>query len=366
MQLALWTHLWAAALATVPPTPTTSGPSSTLPLPDPGDLSAEIIHGERAGLDLYPATGGMLFSGTVTAPGLFGGPTTTTSLKQFACSSTLIAPDVVLLAAHCVDPAVISQGGSVEDFTLRWSRQVDLDEPNTPGDPWPADAIEVVGTAIHDDWNLIALQDFSVGDPKYDIALMFLAEPVLDVDPAVLVTPEEAEQIETGMVVDIVGWGLTEPISLLDSFTPPDGDTVGRKMWGTTSLGVVGDYEIQVGEAPEAARKCRGDSGGPTFTEVDALTATTIRLIGVTSRSADFTLCAEQGGYDTRVDAYLDWIDEAMRDACKDGTRVWCEEDRGILPPAPMEEEKRGGCDTGQRALGWWGLLALGLLRRRR
>jgi len=35
---------------------------------------------------------------------------------------------------------------------------------------------------------------------------------------------------------------------------------------------------------------------------------------------------------DTRVDAWLDWIDGEMIKACDDQTRVWCDIP-GIIPP---------------------------------
>jgi hypothetical protein len=309
----------------------------------------------------------MLFSGVVTAPSLFGGPPTTTELKQFACSSTLIAPDVVLLAAHCVDPAVLSQGGSVEDLEFRWSRQVDLTEPDSPSDAWPDDAIRAVATVFPDEWAIDNMQDFSLGVPKYDIALMFLEEAVQGVAPAVLVDAETAQAIAPGVVVDVVGWGFNEPIGIMESFMPPSPDAFGRKMWGTTRLDAVGDFEIQVGDEASATRKCRGDSGGPTFMEVSDDTVETYRLIGVTSRAADFTLCETMGGYDTRVDAYLDWIDEELRAACDDGTRVWCDEP-GIIGPTEVADEKPGGCHLAALSPGTWIWLWLpwGAMRRRR
>ena len=51
------------------------------------DLEAPIINGLDAVTDDYPSTGGMLLHGV-----LFDFP-----LDTFVCSSTLIAPDVVLL-----------------------------------------------------------------------------------------------------------------------------------------------------------------------------------------------------------------------------------------------------------------------------
>ena len=53
--------------------------------------AAPIINGEDAEASEYPQTGAMI----AQIEG-FPGP-------LFMCSSTLVAPDTVLLAAHCVD-----------------------------------------------------------------------------------------------------------------------------------------------------------------------------------------------------------------------------------------------------------------------
>lgn len=328
-----------------------------------------IVNGEAAAVDLYPASGGMLFAGTVNVPG-FIGPAQTLEMKQFACSSTLIAPDVVLLAAHCVDPEVLSQGGSVEGLKFAFSRQIDLSEPNEPGDPWPADAVIASEYIIHPDWDLQNLNQFSLDGPKNDIALLFLREPIFDVMPAILATEAEDASIEPGAEVEIVGWGLQTPATIIDQFLPTDPDSFGKKFWGPSRVGEVGDYEFQVGSTPDETRKCKGDSGGPTFMDlgdpIDGLD--TMRLIGVTSRSADFTLCAEKGGFDTRVGPYLGWIDEEMRAGCEDGRRAWCDTD-GIVDADFWAEESGAagcGCTTGQGGGGLAALLVGLLLTRRR
>ena len=56
---------------------------------------------------------------------------------------------------------------------------------------------------------------------------------------------------------------------------------------------------------------------------------------GVTSHAYDDSDCFETGGVDTRVDAFLDWIDDEMRLRCDDGTRAWCEVP-GIVNPDSM------------------------------
>ena len=62
-----------------------------------------------------------------------------------------------------------------------------------------------------------------------------------------------------------------------------------------------------------------------------------MRIVGVTSHAYDTTDCWETGGVDTRVAAYLDWIDEEMRDACESGVREWCEQEG--IPDIALAEE---------------------------
>jgi MYXO-CTERM domain-containing protein len=91
------------------------------------------------------------------------------------------------------------------------------------------------------------------------------------------------------------------------------------------------------------------------------------------------TDCTETGGVDTRVDHYLDWIDDEMRARCEDGTRVWCETDgiitpdwavRGDLDEFDGETKVTGcGCSAANPSTGWvWlvGLLSVFGVRRRR
>ena len=78
-------------------------------------------------------------------------------------------------------------------------------------------------------------------------------------------------------------------------------------------------------------------------------TTQTMRLIGVTSHAYDSTDCAEKGGVDTRVDAFLDWIDAEMRSRCEDGSRSWCEEE-GIVWASIDDTEQGGASDTGSDA----------------
>jgi len=123
-----------------------------------------IINGTDAATDDYPMTGGTLLHGV-----LFDFP-----LDTFVCSSTLIAPDVVLLAAHCVDTDVISFGIPMDDIKMWWTRQSDLTDwdGTQEGPELPTDAIAVTQWIPHEDFDINSLQ-MGLAE-NYDIALLFL------------------------------------------------------------------------------------------------------------------------------------------------------------------------------------------------
>jgi hypothetical protein len=300
---------------------------------------AEIINGEDASREDYPMTGGLLIDTTIDM-GSWG----TFPMQTFMCSSTLIAPDVVLIAAHCVDPFALTYGfGDLLDTEYVWSRQSDLSayDAESSGLSWPDDAVVVSDTVFHPSWDMNGLgMGLSL---NYDIALVFLSEPVLDVQPALLPTPEEAANLAVDLEVAVVGWGQQEHVSGWGS-APPEG-TYMLKQQGMSHIAEIDAYEFKVGDVESDVRKCHGDSGGPSFGWIGEGTEETMRLVGVTSHAYDSSDCASTGGVDTRVDYYLDWIDEELRSRCDDGSRVWCEEP-GILPvdyfEASAEEDDTG------------------------
>ena len=353
---------------------------------DEGDF-APIINGKDAEIDEWPMTGGLLATGTGTL-----GPIELDG-RLLMCSSTLIAPDVVLSAAHCVDlEGILGEAGftglTIDNLEFAWSRQTDLSMYQfalTGPEPYPDDVVLVQDWVHPEEWDIGSLQ---MGLHKnHDLSLLFLEEAVEGVPFGVIITEEEDEAFEVGVDVEIVGWGQQT-----DAQMPPEG-TVGLKQMGTSWVSLNAKAEFKVGEEPEDVRKCHGDSGGPSFFQVETTSSDSWRVVGVTSHSFDPTDCKQTGGVDTRVSAYLDWIDEEMRSRCDDGTRVWCGI-KGILPAPnadgeivddsgdvvwnkegeviakdtviPEDEAKACGCASGPSPLsGVWLLLALPLLRRR-
>lgn len=307
---------------------------------DKRDEPAGIINGEDADSSDYPMTGGMLMDAHITF-GSQGG-----DIRLFLCSSTLIAPDVVLIAAHCVDPESLNASFTYNQGTttvndMYWTRQADLTDydGSNPNEALPDDVVHVREAVFHEDFSIFALQTGL--SENHDIALLFLDEPVEDVPYAYLPSPDEAEQIEEGLEVEVVGWG--QQIATSGTQTPPAG-SIQIKQMGSSVISQVSDYEIKIGEVQSDVRKCHGDSGGPTFLNVDTEATIAMRQIGITSHAYDQTDCNETGGVDTRVDHYRDWIEDQLKTRCEDGSRVWCVE-KGI-PLLPFDEDEDGIIDS--------------------
>ena len=102
-----------------------------------------------------------------------------------------------------------------------------------------------------------------------------------------------------------------------------------------------------------------------------------MRVIGVTSHAYDASDCESKGGVDTRVDAYLDWIESELVSRCEDGSRAWCDEMGIVEAPLPSladgdtaDESSRGACacsSTSPSPAPWFAMVGLsGLIGLRR
>ena len=302
------------------------------PAPDSG--SQAIINGEPIGSDEFPATAALLFQGTIVM-GEWEMPTT-----MMMCTATLIAPDVVLSAGHCVDEYGLTMGfGEVLDALYCVSFEEDLrwmaeDPEMNPA--LPDDAVCSSGFVAHPDFDMAGLTD---GPPanNNDLSLIFLDEPIYDRPFAYLPDAEEGEQLFEQMEVDVVGYGMRTAEGG-NWWEPPDPDTSYERYWAHTFINELGDYEMQVGSDETTGRKCHGDSGGPTFSQVETDLSVSERVIGVTSRAYSAAEDCNIGGVDMRIDGFLEWIEEAMLQACEDGLRDETEcEDPGIRRPPAAE-----------------------------
>jgi MYXO-CTERM domain-containing protein len=131
-----------------------------------------------------------------------------------------------------------------------------------------------------------------------DLAFCVLAEPVLDVEPERVMAGCELDTLAIGQPVSIVGFGIDR-----------DGGAYGEKRHGLSRIDAIGDELILRG----GADTCRGDSGGPVFTNrVEPNGVVQRRLIGVTSAGSEAE-CGRGIGHYVNVTAKLGWLENASQ-----------------------------------------------------
>lgn len=289
-----------------------------------------VIGGAPTSEGEFPGVGGLMYD--------FGGDV------QLGCTGTLIAPDAVLTAAHCIDPDLT--GGIVPGFTLAL-------------DTVSATPTFVPGRAIfaHESFDLNAGAFEGLGT-FFDVGVVLLQEPITTVAPVPMPRPDQAAALIANLDLEIVGYGRTDP----------ETDEYGVMYDATTKLISLNPSEIQVGMGAPQPQNCNGDSGGPAMADL----GDGRRIVGIVSRSFSGAECT-MGGIDTRVDAYLTWIHSKVPTGipCGSGMAEACPVEEE--PEEEDEEEDEGGCcSTGGGTRGATGALFLAfvvgvtLLRRRR
>lgn len=204
--------------------------------------------------------------------------------RQWGCTGTLIAPDVVLTAGHCADFATrIFVGNDV-------SRK---------GNEYP-----VRKRIRHPKYNK---------GKRNDIMVLLLERKVAGVPPRRIAKSTIINSAKDGRVV---GFGATDPNGMFGYGRKRQTDVpiASSSCEGTVNgeedqfaYGCDPDLELIAGKPLLERDTCSGDSGGPFYV---AGPSGAWLLAGATSRATDsaVNVCGDGGVY-VRVDRYRKWID---------------------------------------------------------
>jgi V8-like Glu-specific endopeptidase len=212
------------------------------------------------------------------------------------CTSTLIAPTVLLTAAHCVAAEMFqgpAQFAAIAGSDLR--------------DPASRKVYKV--KEVHWDTQF----DKNAPQKGHDIGVAILESPITDIQPIPFNTQPITAQ-DNGRELRITGYGLadgTEQLGALGGGGAPAETSAGIKRVATTKQISVDSLTIELGATSlfgtmsGEANICSGDSGGPVFAKIGGVDT----VVGVNSYGMIACLGSSRS---TRVDLYLPFIQQHL------------------------------------------------------
>ncbi len=226
------------------------------------------------------------------------------------CGGSLVSPNVVITAAHCVESFTAA------DFTVAVGQ-------TTLSGITPADRIAVSDILIYPGWVPGTFDGV-------DIALVKLAADITTVAPVIIETDPVEPSLGRGMVV--AGWGAVDPArnffaDFLQSaavFAHSDVTTTPTTMFSLCGSTQPGD-DVCFGDTTTAA--CNGDSGGPVLGLTDPVNGV-LELEALVS-FGPAAQCLSPVWWDAgqRLSPYKTWIDA--------GITAWAPPPPITVPSAP-------------------------------
>lgn len=231
------------------------------------------------------------------------------------CTGTLIAPDVVLTAGHCVD----IRPKTVIANTIDFAQVIG-----------PGDRIPVKWSRAYPSW-----------EERYDVAVIMLDHVAIPRARPIATACLANKLLRERRPVTVIGFGLITPDaiddnSVLHQAVMPVLDPFCDSYPGCNPE-VRPNGELAAGG--RGTDSCLGDSGGPAMIDTPDGPA----LVGVVSRGLALPgLPCGNGGIYVRADKVVAWVEAVTG---RDLARVAC--DRQADDPEAEPEEETGGCSAG-------------------